>query len=90
MNPIKNQNSKVKNPPPSSLRRFVASSLLVLWWAVPTLQVRNVDLSTVPKRNTVQLTIYNSEDLTLVRETAHGDVQEGRQSVAVLVGQYAD
>ena len=30
---------------------------------------RNVDLSTVPNRNTVQLTIYNSEDLTLVRET---------------------
>src|SRR6476660_6263978 len=32
-------------------------------------QARNVDLSTVPKRNTVALTIYNSEDLTLVRET---------------------
>src|ERR1700689_3433815 len=30
---------------------------------------RNVDFSTVPKRNTVHLTIYNSEDLTLVRET---------------------
>src|SRR5690242_10328222 len=30
---------------------------------------RNVDLSTVPKRDTVQLTIYNSEDITLVRET---------------------
>jgi hypothetical protein len=30
---------------------------------------RNVDLSTVPKRDSVQLTIYNSEDLTLVRET---------------------
>ncbi len=29
----------------------------------------NVDLSTVPSRQTVQLTIYNSEDLTLVRET---------------------
>jgi hypothetical protein len=29
----------------------------------------NVDLSTVPKRSTLQLTIYNSEDLTLVRET---------------------
>lgn len=29
----------------------------------------NVDLSTVPKRDAVQLTIYNSEDLTLVRET---------------------
>src|ERR1043165_3816300 len=30
---------------------------------------KNVDLSTVPKRATVQLTIYNSEDITLVRET---------------------
>ena len=30
---------------------------------------RNVDLSTVPARDTVQLTIYNSEDITLVRET---------------------
>jgi hypothetical protein len=30
---------------------------------------RNVDLATVPARSTVQLTIYNSEDLTLVRET---------------------
>src|SRR4051794_16891921 len=29
----------------------------------------NIDLSTVPKRDTVSLTIYNSEDLTLVRET---------------------
>ncbi len=29
----------------------------------------NVDLSTVPKRDSVQLTIYNSEDITLVRET---------------------
>src|SRR3954454_250095 len=30
---------------------------------------KNVDLSTVPKRDTVKLTIYNSEDITLVRET---------------------
>ena len=29
----------------------------------------NIDLSTVPARDTVQLTIYNSEDITLVRET---------------------
>jgi hypothetical protein len=29
----------------------------------------NVDLATVPPREGVQLTIYNSEDLTLVRET---------------------
>jgi len=32
-------------------------------------QARNVDLVTLPPRDTVQLTIYNSEDLTLVRET---------------------
>ncbi|MHC4178501.1 MAG: hypothetical protein ACYSWU_13405 [Planctomycetota bacterium] len=39
--------------------------------AVCSLEARgkNVDLSTVPDRDTVQLTIYNSEDLTLVRET---------------------
>jgi hypothetical protein len=30
---------------------------------------RNVDLTTVPPRESVQLTIYNSEDITLVRET---------------------
>jgi len=35
----------------------------------PSVLARNVDLSTVPPRHTVQLTIYNSEDLTLVRET---------------------
>jgi len=38
---------------------------------------RNVDLSTVPKRNTVQLTIYNSEDLTLVRETRKVTFKKG-------------
>ena len=32
-------------------------------------RAENVDLSTVPARNSVQLTIYNSEDITLVRET---------------------
>jgi hypothetical protein len=36
---------------------------------ISALRAENVDLSTVPTRNTVQLTIYNSEDLTLVRET---------------------
>src|SRR5215204_2173262 len=34
-----------------------------------TARAKNVDLSTVPRRDAVQLTIYNSEDLTLVRET---------------------
>ena len=33
------------------------------------LSAGNIDLATVPERRTVQLTIYNSEDLTLVRES---------------------
>ena len=42
--------------------------IFVLTFTLPTL-ARNIDLSTVPARDTVQLTIYNAEDLTLVRET---------------------
>src|SRR5947209_3421465 len=40
-------------------------------------QGRNVDLSTVPKRDKVQLTIYNSEDITLVRETRKVTFKKG-------------
>ena len=40
-------------------------------------RARNVDLSTVPDRDTVQLTIYNSEDLTLVRETRKVSFKKG-------------
>ncbi|MHC4742718.1 MAG: DUF4139 domain-containing protein [Planctomycetota bacterium] len=36
-----------------------------------------VDLVTLPKRDTVQLTIYNSADLTLVRESRALTVKEG-------------
>ena len=49
-------------------RRYFAA-LLVMVCVASLVHARNVDLSTVPQRNTVQLTIYNSEDLTLVRET---------------------
>jgi hypothetical protein len=40
-------------------------------------RAENVDLSTVPNRDTVQLTIYNSEDLTLVRETRKISFKKG-------------
>ncbi len=49
------------------LRMILAVALLAL--CIATLRAENVDLSTVPARNSVQLTIYNSEDITLVRET---------------------
>ncbi len=41
------------------------------------LEAENVDLSTVPSRDSVQLTIYNSEDLTLVRETRKVSFKKG-------------
>jgi hypothetical protein len=44
-------------------------ALLVACAFASSASAKNVDLSTVPDRKTVALTIYNSEDLTLVRET---------------------
>src|SRR6266496_3810674 len=48
---------------------YIKFSVWMLMLLASPAIARNVDLSTVPKRNTVALTIYNSEDLTLVRET---------------------
>lgn len=44
---------------------------------VASAMAKNVDLSTIPPRDTVQLTIYNSEDITLVRETRHLTFKQG-------------
>ena len=52
-------------------------------------RAENVDLSTVPARNTVQLTIYNSEDLTLVRETRKVTFKPGPNPLQIELGQYA-
>jgi hypothetical protein len=45
----------------------IAVTLIVALTGVA--QARNIDLVTLPPREKVQLTIYNSEDLTLVKET---------------------
>ncbi|MHC4958563.1 MAG: DUF4139 domain-containing protein [Planctomycetota bacterium] len=50
--------------------------LLVLFLAAVT-SAKNVDLVTLPSRDTVQLTIYNSEDLTLVKERRHVTLKRG-------------
>ena len=55
----------------------VAALLALLFAAPPVAKANNVDLSTVPARDTVQLTIYNSEDLTLVRETRQVSFKKG-------------
>lgn len=49
---------------------------VALFTTAPAL-ANQIDLSTVPARDTVQLTIYNSEDLTLVRETRRVVFKEG-------------
>jgi hypothetical protein len=40
-----------------------------------------IDLVTLPPRNTVQLTIYNSADMTLVRESRALTLKQGRNSL---------
>ncbi len=57
-------------------RPFVGVSLLLMSFASGAF-AKNVDLSTVPPRDTVQLTIYNSEDLTLVREMRTISLKKG-------------
>ena len=55
---------------------FLMAALIGLASAAE-LCAENVDLSTVPNRDTVQLTIYNSEDITLVRETRKISFKKG-------------
>jgi len=54
--------------------------LILLLLAGATL-AKNVDLVTLPGRDSVQLTIYNSEDLTLVKETRHLTLKRGRNQL---------
>jgi hypothetical protein len=61
----------------TSLSGTVSLTLLLAASAAQPLRAENVDLSTVPSRDTVQLTIYNSEDLTLVRETRKVSFKRG-------------
>ncbi len=51
--------------------------MMMLLATVTHAAAKNVDLSTVPPRDSVQLTIYNSEDLTLVRETRTISLKKG-------------
>ena len=62
----------------TALRQMTVVVLLA-WsgWLISNVRAENVDLSTVPNRDTVQLTIYNSEDITLVRETRKISFKKG-------------
>src|ERR1700693_3935159 len=58
------------------MRRMLLTLALGLV-AISSAAAKNIDLSTVPDRQKVQLTIYNSEDLTLVRETRTVSFKKG-------------
>ncbi len=51
------------------MKRYCTISMIIAAIGADPVFAKNVDVSTIPPRDTVQLTIYNSEDLTLVRET---------------------
>jgi len=70
------------------MKRIMVLVIIVLMVEVAHAKV---DLVTLPTRDTVQLTIYNSADLTLVRESRALTVKEGEnEQAAVLMGQYID
>ncbi|MHC4985527.1 MAG: hypothetical protein ACYTFO_05155, partial [Planctomycetota bacterium] len=50
----------------------LAATLIAVWATAS-----NIDLVTLPGRDSVQLTIYNSEDITLVKETRNVTLKEG-------------
>ncbi len=54
--------------------------IFVLLAALPA-GAKNVDLVTLPGRNSVQLTIYNSEDITLVKETRYVTLKKGQNKL---------
>jgi hypothetical protein len=55
--------------------------VLMIIAAVSATALAKVDLVTLPTRDTVQLTIYNSADLTLVRESRALTLKEGKNSL---------
>ena len=56
--------------------------LMLLVTLIPVLSpAKNIDLVTLPKRNTVELTIYNSDDITLAKETRNITVKKGNNQI---------
>ena len=53
--------------------------LLIIILAASTAYAK-VDLVTLPQRNTVQLTIYNSADMTLARESRALTLKKGEMN----------
>jgi hypothetical protein len=54
---------------------------IIICFALTAVAQAKVDLVTLPSRDTVQLTIYNSADMTLVRESRALTLKEGANSL---------
>jgi hypothetical protein len=59
------------------MKRIAIITALALVTLAGIAPAKNVDLVTLPNRDTVTLTIYNSEDITLVKETRHLTFKRG-------------
>ena len=59
------------------MTRAILIAMAVLASAAAVASARDIDLVTLPPRDQVQLTIYNSEDLTLVKETRSISFKKG-------------
>ena len=59
------------------MKRAIWTAAFAALLAAGTARARDVDLVTLPPRDGVQLTIYNSEDLTLVKETRSITFKQG-------------
>jgi len=61
------------------MKRLILMTFLIV--ASSGIARARVDLVTLPKRDTVQLTIYNSADLTLVRESRALTLKTGKNKL---------
>jgi len=61
------------------MKRIILALLIIA--AITSIAQAKVDLVTLPKRETVQLTIYNSADLTLVRESRDLTLKNGENKL---------
>ena len=61
------------------MKRIISTLLIII--AITSAAAAKVDLVTLPTRDTVQLTIYNSADMTLVRESRALTLKEGKNSL---------
>ena len=76
--------------PPSRLLAVPLSLCLAfLLTLIPTAHAR-ISVTSLPGRDSVQLTIYNSADLTLVKETPFAHLPQRPQQTRILLGQHFD